>query len=309
MSFPASHFVDTGSLRLHVLEWHGRDTPIVMIHGIGDNPHVFTDLASRLAPDFPVVAYARRGHGRSDAPSDGPYDLDAYVADLLAVIDQRGITRAHLLGWSMGGNEITAFAGRYPHRTSSVIYLDSGYDWTDATFLGAFGRVLSDVAPAGPALASLDAYRAAFREIWFGETPWTPALEEYLRETVQLGPDGAVTATVPEGPTFEALFASLFSPPREYARVTAPALALYAPRFFAAPANPSLRAIFDRFEDEVMRSFRLESQTRLVRELPGAQVQTCPGTLHMSIGVDHLDDLVTRIRTFLSAPVSAPPHP
>jgi pimeloyl-ACP methyl ester carboxylesterase len=39
-----------------------------MMHGIGDDPHVFDDLASLLHDRFRIIAYARRGHGLSDAP-------------------------------------------------------------------------------------------------------------------------------------------------------------------------------------------------------------------------------------------------
>ena len=147
----------------------------------------------------------------------------------------------------------------------------------------------------------MDAYRTAIQDIWFGDAPWTPGLEVYLRETVRPGPDGAVATTIPDGPTFDALFASLASPPRDYTRVKAPALSLYAPRYFAAPANAALRERFDRFEHEIMEEFRPASQSRLARELARVDIQTCPGTLHMTIGVHRVDDLATRIRRFMQA--------
>ena len=118
-----------------------------MIHGLGDDPHVFDDLAARLRDKFHVVAYARRGHGRSSAPPEGPYDLDTLVEDLRQFMDRRGIARASLLGWSMGGNEITAFAGRYPARVDKLVYLESAYDWSDPTFLAAFGQPWSRWRP------------------------------------------------------------------------------------------------------------------------------------------------------------------
>ena len=297
---PQDTFVSAPGCRIHVLDWAGRGTPYVMIHGIGDNPHVFSELAARLAPAARVVAYARRGHGQSDAPPAGPYALDAYLGDLRGVLDALGIERAHLVGWSMGGNEITAFAGRSPERTASVIYLDAGYDWTDPAFLPAFGRILAEVAPSGPALASFAEYRAAMQDIWYGDITWTPLVDEYLRETVRLAPDGSIASTVPDGPTFDALFASLAAPPRDYGAVDVPALALYAPRYFAAPAVAGLRARFDRFEDEVMREFRPRSQARIRQELDDVEVQTCPGTLHMTIGIDKVDDLAGRIRAFIA---------
>jgi pimeloyl-ACP methyl ester carboxylesterase len=303
---PQERFVPAQGCRIHVLDWEGSGTPYVLAHGIGDNPHVFSELAARLAPAARVVAYARRGHGRSDAPPAGPYTLDAYLDDLGAVLDAMSIERAHLVGWSMGGNEITAFAGRSPERTASIIYLDAGYDWTDPAFLPAFGQILAEVAPSGPALASFADYRAAMQDIWYGDIAWTPAIDEYLRETVRLAPDGSVASTVPDGPTFDALFASLAAPPRDYAAIHAPALALYAARWFATPANAGLSARFDRFEDEVMQEFRPRSQARIRQELDGVEIQTCPGTLHMTIGIDRVDDLARRIRAFVERTQATP---
>lgn len=295
---PASGFVDARGVRLHYLDWGGSGAPMVLIHGIGDNPHVFADLAGKLSGDLRLVAYARRGHGRSDAPS-GPYDLDAYVDDLLAVTDGLRLDRPHLLGWSMGGNEITAYAGRHPDRVGRLCYLEAGYDWSDETFLPAFGQVLADEAPAEANLASLDAYRDWFRATWFGGMPWTETLEAYLREAVRLDAEGKVHP-VPDATTFEALFASLCAPPRDYTRVEAPALALYAPRFFPeAPGSPARRARFDRFEDEVMSVFRPASRQRIARELRSVEIRECPGTTHMSIGVERPDALARAIVNFV----------
>lgn len=44
------------------------------------------------------------------------------------------IERVNLLDWSMGGNEITEFAIRYPERTNKLIYLEAGYDYSEEAF-------------------------------------------------------------------------------------------------------------------------------------------------------------------------------
>src|SRR5262245_3884193 len=81
---PAPHqsaFVRVNGVRLNYLDWGGDGPPLVLVHGFGDSPHVFDDLAAQLRGDFRVIAYARRGHGQSDAPS-GPYDIATLVEDL-----------------------------------------------------------------------------------------------------------------------------------------------------------------------------------------------------------------------------------
>src|SRR5262245_54608551 len=73
-----SDFVEVNGVRLNVLDWGGNGPPLILIHGLGDSPHVFDDLASFLCDRYHVIAYARRGHGQSEAPA-GPYTEQAYV--------------------------------------------------------------------------------------------------------------------------------------------------------------------------------------------------------------------------------------
>src|SRR5215470_14113293 len=125
---PVSGFMTSADgTHINYLDWGGQRPAIVMIHGLGDDPHVFDCIARDLHNRFHVVAYARRGHGKSDAPLDRSYDLPTYVADMLSVFDGLHIEHASLIGWSMGGNEITAFAGAYPSRVDKLIYLEAGY--------------------------------------------------------------------------------------------------------------------------------------------------------------------------------------
>src|SRR5687768_8222923 len=72
---PAAHrdgFVAAGGVRLNYLDWGGSGPNLILIHGLGDNPHVFDDFVPALGGKFRVVAYARRGHGRSS--KEGPFD-------------------------------------------------------------------------------------------------------------------------------------------------------------------------------------------------------------------------------------------
>lgn len=59
-----------------------------------------------------VIAYDRRGHGRSSDPGGG-YDLDTLAGDLAAVLDTLDLHDAILVGHSMGCNEILRYLGRH----------------------------------------------------------------------------------------------------------------------------------------------------------------------------------------------------
>jgi pimeloyl-ACP methyl ester carboxylesterase len=290
--------VEANGVRLATLDWGGTGPPLVMLHGIGDNPHIFDDLARRLRGDFRVVAYARRGHGDSDAPA-GPYDLPTLVEDLRQLMDRLELPRASLLGWSMGGNEITMFAGHHPERVEKLVYLESGFDWSESKFLKPFGSRLAAISPDEAALSSLDAYRTLFREAWLGEAPWSDGLEAYLRNTVRVAGGGSLEV-IPRQSVFEACFASLAAPPRDYGKVRAPALSLYSTTFFPTSSGDARFAGPAReFEEGVMVPFRAASIDRLRRELRGARTLEIPGTTHMSIGVQDPDGLAATIREFL----------
>jgi pimeloyl-ACP methyl ester carboxylesterase len=213
--------VTVNGVSLNYLDWGGSGPTLVLIHGLTDSPHIFDDFAASLKDSIHVIAYSRRGHGQSDAPP-GPYDEATLVEDLHLFLDDLAIKRAILLGWSMGGNEITDFAGRYPERVEGLIYLEAGYDWSDPKFQTEYPSIKPDAS----AFASLDAYRTWYRQTWFGNTPWTPGLEAYLRDIVRIETDGKIHP-VPSGPVLEALLASNANSHRDYGKVRAPALAFY----------------------------------------------------------------------------------
>jgi pimeloyl-ACP methyl ester carboxylesterase len=50
-----------------------------------------------------------------------PYDTATLTEDLRGLMDRLGIAKAHLAGWSMGGNEITAMAGTRPERVNRIV--------------------------------------------------------------------------------------------------------------------------------------------------------------------------------------------
>lgn len=293
-------FVQANGIRINYTDWGGDGPPLVMIHGIGDNPHIFDDLALSLHRHFRLLAYARRGHGQSDSPT-GPYDLTTLVEDLRQFMDGVGIQKASLAGWSMGGNEITMFGGLYPQRVNKLIYIDAGYDWTHPPFVKAFGEILTSEAPKPSDLQNLDAYRIWNRSLWFGDDlSWSNGLDSYLRDGIRTGQSGELTP-IPNETAFQAAFQTLSSPPRDYLKVRAPALALYAPQFFAVDrANAERTQRVTEFETKIMQPFRKTSIERIQRELRGGvTVRVIEGVTHMSIGVREPVALADEIGKFL----------
>lgn len=293
-----SAYATVNGVQLNYLDWGGDGPPLVLIHGLGDNPHIFDDLARALSPRFHVVAYARRGHGRSEAPRSG-YDVATLTEDLKQLLDQLGIRQAHLLGWSMGGNEITEFAARYPDRVTKLVYLDSGYDWSNPAFVQHLMAYLRGTRPGASDRVSLDAYRAWYCTHWLGSAEWTNGLEAYLRDATRIVADGSVRG-VPSGAMYMPLIRSIASSPRNYRAVGAPALALYATSFLPLSHNVA-QAERARAFNAFMTGFRAANQQRLEAELSDVTVRRIDGATHRSIGVTNIAELATTIQDFLLA--------
>ncbi|OCP38561.1 alpha/beta fold hydrolase [Ensifer sp. LC163] len=297
----SSNFIEANGIRLNYLDWGDNGPPVVMIHGIGDDPHIFDDLANSLKGRFHLIAYARRGHGHSDAPA-GPYDHTALVADLKGLLDALAIEKASLIGWSLGGNEITEFAGTYPDRVDKLVYLESGYDWSYPAFLNAFVDMLAVNAPAASDVASIDAFRDWYHAAWLGsDTPWSNGMEAYLRDLLRIAPDNSIRV-VPSDATYGAILAEMAKWYRDYEKVKAPALVFYASSFFPVDrSDPAPSAKLKAFNEEVVAPFRATSMERVSSELKRATIKQFPNTTHMGIGIHDPEPLAKDIAAFLSA--------
>lgn len=287
--------VETNGVRLHVLDWGGTGPALILIHGYGDSPHAFDDLAPKLTDRFRVVAYARRGHGRSS--SSESYGNAVLAADLLGIMDSLGIAKASLAGWSMGGNEITAAAGLYPDRVEKIVYLDGGYDWSDPSFGASLGELPFALEPPVDARANLDAFKAWWISAWWpgGDVG---RVEAYLRDISGLAPDGTLHP-VPDSANAARAFAALLSERRDYRKVNAPALAIYAEIFLSQPGSDSAAtAVIRRWEAKHAVPFRTASQARIRKDLRGAEIVTVPGS-HASFIFTSRDSVAALMTHFL----------
>lgn len=115
-----------GGLPIHVLEWSREGVPFVMLHGFGNEAHIWDDFAPVVAPYYRTLALDLRGHGDSGHDSEQRYDYEFHVRDLEAVTAELGIDRFVLMGHSLGGRVATLFAGAHPERLAGLILVDSG---------------------------------------------------------------------------------------------------------------------------------------------------------------------------------------
>lgn len=111
------------TVRLHIEDSGGDGRPVVLIHGWPLSAQAWEPQVSALqAAGYRVVAYDRRGFGRSDKPQTG-YTYDTLADDLLRVMDRCELQDATLVGFSMGGGEVARYVARHGEsRLRSVVF-------------------------------------------------------------------------------------------------------------------------------------------------------------------------------------------
>ena len=128
-----------GGLQLHVREWGPADRPpILFIHGWSQN-HLCWDkqYESALRDEFRLVAYDLRGHGMSQAPLGPEHYTDGklWADDLAAIIDQLGLDRPVLVGWSYGAFVICDYVREYGQdRIAAIDFVEGAVKLGEAAF-------------------------------------------------------------------------------------------------------------------------------------------------------------------------------
>jgi pimeloyl-ACP methyl ester carboxylesterase len=93
--------------------------PVLMIQGLGADKHGWDLQRLVFSLRYQVIALDNRGAGRSDKPH-GEYSIPQMADDAVAVLDELGIDRAHVVGASMGGAIAQVAAVRHPDRVRSL---------------------------------------------------------------------------------------------------------------------------------------------------------------------------------------------
>lgn len=127
---------DGVDLAVHV---RGAGRPIVLVHGHGTSLRSWDVLASRLEQQYTVVAYDRRGHGRSS--NAGSFAVSDFAADLAAVVRRLELETPLLIGHSVGSWEVLMHAAREP--AAGVICLDHAIASRDPFWATVYGGPLT----------------------------------------------------------------------------------------------------------------------------------------------------------------------
>lgn len=110
----------------HYVE-RGSGFPLLLLHGNGEQCDYFENQMEPFASHFHVLALDTRGHGQTPRGT-APFTIRQFADDLLAFMDRLGIEKAHLLGFSDGGNIAMVFALRHPERVERLILNGANLD-------------------------------------------------------------------------------------------------------------------------------------------------------------------------------------
>jgi len=87
-------------------EVEGEGPPLILLHGLTEDSGWWRDsgYVESLRNDYRLILIDARGHGASDKPHiPDAYKLELLVSDIVEVLNDLGISKAHFLGFSMGG--------------------------------------------------------------------------------------------------------------------------------------------------------------------------------------------------------------
>jgi len=246
-------------LDLHLLQWSDEGVPLLLLHGFGNEAHIWDDFAPSVAPYYRTLALDHRGHGDSAWDPECRYEHETMAADVASVLDGLGIERAVLVGHSLGGRVATLFTGDQPERVAGLVLVDVGPDLdprgisrirtetessVDPVFssVDEYLRLLSLHYPAARPDALLRMARQGLRQRDDGRyvLKMDPALRGAMR--VEETPDAAAER---ERATSAAQWAAL-------ARATCPTLVVRG-----AASDILAPDVADRMVDEVLANGRL----------------------------------------------------
>jgi len=116
-------YANHNGVRIHY-HTEGDGLPLVLMHGLtgsledwGENGYV-----EALNNDYSLILLDGRGHGASDKPHEvEAYDMKLRAGDIVAVLDELNISKAHYLGYSTGATIGFSIAKYYPDRVRSLI--------------------------------------------------------------------------------------------------------------------------------------------------------------------------------------------
>lgn len=172
--------LDVGGVATNVHDTGGPGEPVLLLHGSGPGVSAWANWRLTIPPlaeRFRVVAPDQLGFGYTERRPDDAYDLPAWTAHAVGVLDALGIERAHVVGNSFGGAMALSLAIHHPDRVGRLVLMGAvgvpfeitpgldavwGYEPSVENMAALLELFAYDRSLLGPDLAELR-YRASIR--------------------------------------------------------------------------------------------------------------------------------------------------
>ncbi|HXV30791.1 MAG TPA: 3-oxoadipate enol-lactonase [Sinorhizobium sp.] len=118
--------IDDVSIHYRLIGAPAEKPVIVFVNSLGTDFRIWHDVVARLADDFAILLYDKRGHGLSDI-GRLPCSIEDHAADLAGLLDLLSIRHAIVCGLSVGGLIALALCQRRPELVSSLILCDTAH--------------------------------------------------------------------------------------------------------------------------------------------------------------------------------------
>lgn len=175
-----------GGLDLELMENGQRfGYPVIFLHSLADSWYSFARVLPQLPLEVRAYYYSQRGHGGSDQPACCYTQAD-YVADLLALMDVKGIQKATLVGHGMGAYTAHQFAVEHPERVDGLV-LVAATEKAGNTPLGDFDITLQSQEQISRAF--VEGYQASLLCGSIGDNFFNKVVDESLKVPLHVWQD------------------------------------------------------------------------------------------------------------------------
>lgn len=177
----------------------GEGPPLLLIHGLGYARWGWEPLLPLFAAHVRVIDFDNRGIGESDVPP-GPYSAQQMMADAIAVLDAADVSRAHVVGTSLGGMIAQELAAAHSDRIDRLVLMSTTSGGPAAY---PMPQVTVDLLSRAATMDPVEALRA-FVENALGDEPDPAIVERILvHRTSHLQDPAGWQSQAVAGTTFE----------------------------------------------------------------------------------------------------------
>jgi pimeloyl-ACP methyl ester carboxylesterase len=156
-------FFDSDGVKIRYIDQGPRDgEPVVLIHGGFSNAEAWAESGAIDALDdtYRVIAPDLRGHGKSDKPHDPRQYGNAFIDDIIRLLDHLGIEKAHIVGYSMGGRITFKLVADHPERVISAMPNGTDGEPISTAMLAVMERVATSLEESGSIRPVLDHFNS-----------------------------------------------------------------------------------------------------------------------------------------------------